>query len=196
MQPPVVGIVLAAGASSRMTGTSKLLLPYQGTTILAATIEAVEASRLDRVVIVTGSDAAVVEASIEARRSMIVSNPEYRRGNMSSMLVGTDAEPDASAFVLVPGDLPTIRTDVINAMVALWEDQAPWAAVTAYADDVAHPFLVSAAAVAELRPYVGEKVLGRFLVDSPDDRVVRLDVPFDAPVDVNTREDYLRLVGE
>ncbi len=188
------GIILAAGASERM-GRPKLLLPFGDTTILGSTIERVEASRLDRVVIVTGFGGEAIEASIEAQRSMIVTNPDFRRGNMSSLLTGADADPGADAFVLVPGDLPTIRTAVIDAMVDLWEHQAPWAAVTAYNGRPAHPFLLSAAAVEELRPFPGEKVLGRLFIDNGDGRVQRLDVSGDAPKDVNTPEDYEELTG-
>lgn len=191
----ITGIVLAAGASGRM-GKPKLLLPFEDTTILGATIEAVEASCLDRVIVVTGYGGEPVEASVEARRSMIVTNPDYRRGNMSSLLTGTDADPDAGAFVLIPGDLPTIQTSVIDAMVALWEEDAPWAAVTSYRNRVAHPFLLSSAAVQEIRPISGEKVLGRLFVDAADGRVMRLEVALDAPRDVNTPEDYQRLLRD
>jgi molybdenum cofactor cytidylyltransferase len=191
----ITGIVLAAGASERM-GVPKLLLPFEDTTILGETIAVVEASRLDRVVIVTGFGAETVEASVEARRSMIVTNPDYRRGNMSSLLTGVDAVPDADAYVLVPGDQPTMRTGVLNRMVTLWEAEAPWAAVTVYRDRSGHPMLLSPPAVEEMRPFPGEKVLGRRFFETGDDRVARLAVPFSAPRDVNTTEDYERLVGE
>jgi hypothetical protein len=42
----------------------------------------------------------------------------------------------------------------------------------------------------------GEKVLGRILIETDDDRVVRLSVPFEAPQDVNTPEDYEALLAE
>jgi len=191
----ITGIVLAAGASERM-GVPKLLLPFEDTTILGATIAVVEASRVDRVVIVTGFGAETVEASVEARRSMIVTNPDYRRGNMSSLLTGADAVPDSDAYVLIPGDQPTTETAVVNDLISLWEAERPWAAVTAYRDRAGHPMLLSSAALEEMRPFAGEKVLGRRFFDVEDERVARLSVPSDAPNDVNTREDYERLLGE
>jgi molybdenum cofactor cytidylyltransferase len=193
--PVTTGVVLAAGASERM-GRPKLLLPYSDTTILGATIEVVEASRLDHVIIVTGFGGETIEASVEARRSLIVTNPDYRRGNMSSLLAAVDSGPESDAFVLIPGDQPTMRTSVLNDMVALWQAETPWAAVTDYRDRSGHPMLLSADAVEETRPFVGEKVLGRLLLDTDDERVVRLDAPFDAPRDVNTPEDYEKLLGE
>jgi molybdenum cofactor cytidylyltransferase len=190
----VTAVVLAAGASERM-GEPKLLLPLRGMTVLNTTLAAVEASRADRVIVVTGANAESVEGSIDAARATITQNPDYRRGNMSSFLTAVAADPDADAFIVVPGDMPEIRTEVIDAMVELWADQAPWAEVTAYADRIAHPILASRGAVNELTGASGEKVLGRLLIESPDERVVRVDVPYDAPRDVNTPGDYTGLTG-
>ena len=230
--PAVTGVVLAAGAAERM-GRPKLLLPFRGSTVLNTTIAAVEASRIGRVIIVTGARAETVEASLGtvicsspsgggaaegggggrgSRQSPVASrqpdgpspdlapsftvvrNPDYRRGNMSSLLTATDDDPDAGAFIVVPGDQPMIRVGVLDAMVDLWIEEGPWAAVTAYSDRIAHPFLLSRTAIESMEEMTGEKVLGRLLVDTPDDRVVQLSVPFGAPRDVNTPEDYEALL--
>ncbi len=191
----VVGIVLAAGAAERM-GEPKLLLPLGGTTILNATIRAVEASAVDRVVVVTGCDADRVEASIETDSVAIVRNPGYRRGNMSSFLSGTDTSREAEAYVLVAGDLPTVRTDAVTAVVGAWRSTGSWAVVAEYTDRIAHPFLLSTNAVTHARSMSGTKVLWRALVDSGDERVMRVALPFDAPSDVNTRSDYEALVED
>jgi molybdenum cofactor cytidylyltransferase len=191
----VTGVVLAAGASERM-GEPKLLLPYRGSTVLNATIAAVEASVVDRVIVVVGFKAEMIETSVEARRAAIVRNLDYRRGNMSSLLTATAADMEVEAFVLVPGDLPTIRTEAIDSMIELWAEEKPWAAVTEYSDRVAHPFLLSRTAVESMKEMTGEGVLGRMLIESSDDRVVRLSVARDAPLDVNTAEDYVELLRE
>lgn len=190
----VTGIVLAAGASERM-GEQKLLLPYRGTTILNVTIATVVSSRVDRVIVVTGAGADAIEESIEDQPVAIVRNPRFDRGNMSSLLTATDADLDAGAFVLVPGDLPAIGRDAIDATVDLWTSKAPWAAVTEYVDRVAHPFLLSRAAVDEAAADTGIKVLWRSLVASEDPRVVRLPSAAPAPTDVNTPADYDELRG-
>ena len=109
---------------------------------------------------------------------------------MSSLLTATGGDQGAEAFVIVPGDMPTIRSSVIDAMVDLWDEERPWAAVAEYANRIAHPFLLSREAVESVAETSGKKVLGRILVDSANDRVVRLKVPHDAPRDVNTPEDY------
>ena len=195
MEESVTGVVLAAGAAERM-GEPKLLLPYGGSTVLNATLASVEASEVDRVIVVTGANADLIEGSVAGDRASVVRNPDYRRGNMSSFLTAAAAEPEASAYILIPGDLPTIRTGVVNQMVELWRDSGPWAAVTSYTDAVAHPFLVSRDALDVATRTSGEKVLGRLLLESSDDRVVHLSVPIRAPRDVNTPADYRALQDE
>ncbi len=190
----VTGIVLAAGASERM-GEPKLVLPYAGTTILKATLGAVLASRVDGVVVVTGADADVVEATLEYPSIVVVRNPDHRRGNMSSLITATDLDTDAGAFILVAGDVPTITSASIDALVDVWIDARPWAAVTAYRDRISHPFLLSRAAVGEAASVTGEKVLWRVLVEEADPRVLRVEADTTAPKDVNTPQDYRELPG-
>ena len=195
MSGSITGVVLAAGAAERM-GTPKLLLPLHDRTVLNATLAAVEASRVDRVIVVTGANYEVVEASILAVRATIVRNPDYRRGNMSSFVTATSTDPDADAFVLVAGDQPTTGADVIDAMVHLWNESHPWAAATEYDDRTTNPFLISRAALNEATQMPGEKVLGRLVVEGNDERVVRLRVAGSSPRDVNTPEDYESLLSD
>ena len=138
----------------------------------------------------------MIEASVEVQRATIVRNPDYRRGNMSSLLTATTTDLEAEAFVLAPGDLPTIRTEAIDSMIGFWAEEGPWAAVTEYSDRVAHPFLLTRAAVEFMKEVAGRRVLGRMLIESGDDRVVRLPVPGEAPLDVNTPENYEELLRE
>jgi len=195
MRGSITGIVLAAGAAERM-GEPKLLLPFGERTVLNTTLAAAEASNVDRVIVVTGANAHSVEASILAMRATVVRNPDYRQGNMSSFLTATSTDPEASAFILIAGDQPTTRTEVIDVMVEVWDEAGPWAAVIEYDDRTANPFLLSRSAVEEAAETPGEKVLGRLLIEGDDDRVVRVRVAATAPRDVNTPEDYEALLGE
>jgi molybdenum cofactor cytidylyltransferase len=195
---PLTAIVLAAGSSERM-GTQKLAMPLGAVTVLDATLRAVSASRVDRIIVVTSPTAppaVTAEPSADGAPPIVfVENPDPRRGNMSSLRTGTDADADANAFVLVPGDLPTIATETIDAMVDVWETDRPWAAVTDYRDRIAHPFLLSRDAMAEMGSVEGTKVLWRALVESGDPRVVRVAADRPAPIDVNTPADYAAVVA-
>lgn len=192
MAATTTAIVLSAGASRRM-GRSKLLLPFRDTTVLGATVTGVAASTVDRVIIVAGPATVTLASNLADDRIAMVENPDPARGNMSSLKVATDSDRDAAFFVLVPGDLPTVETAVINASVHAARSHDPWAIVTAYRDRIAHPFVLSRAAVVEFGDRTGSKVLWQVLVESQDPRVQHLEVDECAPLDVNTPSDYAQL---
>jgi len=188
----LVGVILAAGSAERM-GEPKQLMIYHEKPLLQHVIDAAEVSQLDQVVVVTGASADLVEASIHLRTAVTVRNPEPDRGNMSSLAVGASAAPDADGFVLLMGDQPDLTTSVIEQMIALWRDRRPWGAVTEYNDRIAHPFLLSSAAVEEAVAAGGPKLLWRLLAEDDTGRVVRLATGDAAPIDVNTPDDFRRL---
>ena len=105
MEGPITGVVLAAGAAVRM-GEPKLLLPLGGSTVLNTTLASVEASEVDRVIVVTGANASLIESSIVAERASVVRNPDYRRGNMSSFLTATATDPARVRVHCRPGRPP------------------------------------------------------------------------------------------
>ena len=187
----VAGIILAAGESQRM-GRPKQLLPYGASTVLNATIAAFEASTLASTTVVVGAERESVVASIESDAVSIVVNDHWRRGNLSSLIAGVNGAPDAAAHVVAAGDLPSLSTASIDALVTCWNDVRPWAAVTSYADRIAHPFLLSPEAVEAAIELDGSKALWRLLVASSDDRVVLIDTTDTAPLDLNTPDDYRR----
>ena len=191
----LVGVVLAAGESARM-GRPKQLLPFEGTTLLNFVITQAERSRLDEVVVVTGANADQVEQQLDLARAMVTRNPDYRRGNMSSLVTGAQAVPDASAVLVLMGDMPGVDVEVINRFVDLWRGEQPWAAVADYQDGVAHPFLLSAPALEAALEMQQPKALWTFLVAEPAGDVRHLDVAGPRPRDVDTPEDYAALLAE
>lgn len=190
----VAGIILAAGAAERM-GDLKQLLLHQGIALLQHVVNVAEASRLDQIVVVTGAHGDEVEASLRLERATTTRNRDFRRGNMSSLERGAKTAADADALILLMGDHPGMRVEVVDQMVALWIESRPWAAVTAYSDRLAHPFLLSRPALDEATALGGPKLLWRLLAEDDSGRVVHLPVEHPAPIDVNTPADYDRLTG-
>lgn len=188
----VVGVVLVAGKSERMeAGRLKQLLPFGETTMAGLAVASAEASRLDRVVVVTGREDEAVAAALQLGRSVVVRNDRYEAGNVTSLLVGVDAAGEYGAIVLLLGDMPGVTPDIIDRFVDVWREERPWAALAVYDDGVPnHPFLLSAAAVAAMPQTSGSKVLWRHLVEAPPGPVATLSFSRAAPVDVDTWADY------
>jgi molybdenum cofactor cytidylyltransferase len=84
------GIVLAAGLSSRL-GRNKHLLPINGEPLLRHTLRNILASRLDRVLLVVGHDADEVRRTVFGLPIEIVFNPDFARGQSTSVLAGLTA---------------------------------------------------------------------------------------------------------
>src|SRR6476661_4294520 len=97
---PVTGVLLAAGAGTRLGLGPKALLPYRGRPL----VEALAGTLLDGgcrdVVVVLGAGAAEVEASARLDGCHVLANPEWESGMGSSFLLG-DHAADAADHLLI-----------------------------------------------------------------------------------------------
>lgn len=190
-------MVLAAGLSERMKGpVPKQMLALDGAAMVAVTVSNAEASSLDRVVVVTGYRAAEVKGLLGDGRAEVIENRGYRSGNMSSFRVGAEALDGCDAFVVLLADMPGVSTAMIDQVVAKWHTDHPWVAVSSYDDGLAHPLLFSSDAVTAAVAMEGPKGLWRFLDEAPAENVHQITFEGPKPVDINTREDYERMLEE
>ena len=87
----VAGIILAAGASTRM-GRPKQLLPLQGQTLLGRVLNNALESDLNRIFLVLGHQAQMIKNALgkllRHRRLKIVDNRDYNKGISSSIIAG------------------------------------------------------------------------------------------------------------
>jgi molybdenum cofactor cytidylyltransferase len=184
----MVGIVLGAGGSRRL-GRPKQTLPFGDTTLLGHVLREVEASSLERVVLVVGGAADEALAAVEPARASVARNDAYGSGCASSLLAGLDAAGDFEAVMLLLGDMPGVEPSLIDEVAGAWSERRPWAAVTDYRGGLGHPFVFSAAAFDDLRSLHGDKAVWKLIERHPE-RVERIAVERELPSDVDTWEDY------
>src|SRR4051812_50099252 len=84
----VTAVLLAAGASTRMGGAFKQLLPYKGRTIVEACVETILASGVDDAVVVVGHRADEVADAVSRFPVRVVRNDAYRDGMSTSVKAG------------------------------------------------------------------------------------------------------------
>ncbi len=184
-----VGVVLGAGRSSRF-GTPKQLLPFGDTTMLGQVARNASASKLDRVFVVLGRASEELRGSVDFGRSAVVENTAYGTGCASSLLAGMDAAgEDCEALILLLGDQPGVRTEIIDLVLAEWRRKRPWASVTSYDGALGHPFVFAREAFADLRALHGDKAVWK-LIEAYPERVHRVEIEAPLPPDVDTPEDY------
>ncbi|HSK53207.1 MAG TPA: NTP transferase domain-containing protein [Clostridia bacterium] len=182
----VSAVVLAAGAGSRFGG-GKLRAPLGGVPVLQHVLDAIAAAGIDDVVVVLGADAEAIERAIAWRSERRVLNPDPALGLSSSVRVGLEAAgTDVDAVLLVLGDQPALREDVIRALLAA--DTRRPVVVPRFADDGArNPVLLRRPAFALAGEAAGDRGLGP-LLDAHPDLVTEIGVAGSNP-DVDRRED-------
>lgn len=113
----VTGIILAAGLSSRFSG-NKLRASFQGETVLCRVMLAALASKLSRVIVVLGHQAADMRALLSGFSLDIVINDHFREGQSSSIKKGILAlDDDCKAAMFLAADQPLLMPGIIDALI-------------------------------------------------------------------------------
>jgi molybdenum cofactor cytidylyltransferase len=113
-----IGLVLAAGRSTRMGGPNKLLEELNGKALVRHVVEAALASDLDRVLVVTGHQGAQVEHALAGLSVTFAHNPHFAEGLSTSLITGLAACPkDTEAAMILLGDMPYISKGLIDALL-------------------------------------------------------------------------------
>ena len=197
MTPRTCAVVPAAGRSRRMgEGVQKLLLPLGGTTLIGQVVDALLASDLDKVIVVTGTDGRVAEA-LSGKRVTVVTNADADADMLSSVRCGLRALPHECDTVLVAlGDQPGLTPHLVNEIIAAFRACGHGILVPTHQGRRGHPLVFSKRYGREvLTHYDGEGLRG-LLRAHPDD-VYEMPAPTAAVLhDVDRPEDYERAVGD
>ena len=188
--PPATGVVLAAGASRRL-GRPKQILPYRDTTVLGATLDVARACGFDQLIVTLGGAAQLVRDQVSLDGLEVVTVDDFGTGCSASLRVALDAvEPGSAGIVLMLGDQPGI--DPVNVRrICTGEADIT---VCRYTDGVGHPFWFSRNLFGELSRLHGDKGVWK-LIESGRYPVAELLVDRPVPLDVDTWEDYQRLLA-
>jgi CTP:molybdopterin cytidylyltransferase MocA len=191
----VRAIVLAAGAGSRFGG-DKLEARVDGKPIIQHVLDALADAGLDDPIVVVGARA---PTTTDWRRAELARNPDPARGMSSSLHVGWDAATrdredrrPSNAVLVVLGDQPLVRPEVIRALAAAPVDPERPIVAPRYGQSGAHnPVRIDATAGELVHAASGDRGLGPIIEANPE--LVRwLVVPGDNP-DVDSHGDLARV---
>ena len=189
----VSAVLLAAGASSRFGG-EKLLAPFEGRPLIEATLGNLAGAPVEEVVAVLGPETGPLRGICESHGARTVENPQWRRGQSTSVLAGLRAvRPGTRAAVVLLADQPFVGAEAVERLVAAFGEGAE-VAVATYEGRRRNPVLFSR----EVWPLLEDELAGdegaRGLLGRHPGLVV--EVPCDGvahPADVDTRGDLRRL---
>jgi len=190
----IAGVILAAGQSSRM-GRVKQTLPFRAKTILQWVVDNAIASSLERIIVVIGHRADLVEPAITGRDVTVVINDDYRKGQSSSIKAGLRALPEGTGAVLfMLGDQPLVAPDTINQILNAYESSKSPIVLPIFNGKRGNPVLFSRETFPGLLSLT-EDCGGRSLLKEYAGKVLELQV--DDPYihfDLDTDEDYRTLL--
>ena len=167
----VTGLVLAAGAATRF-GSPKQLAPLDGRPLLQHPLDALAEAGMDDVIVVLGAEAAAIEAAMTWRGERRLVNERPKDGLASSLRVGLEAaaeDPTVDAVLIVLGDQPGLRPEVIEVVLAAAATTGRPIVRPRYERDGApNPVLVRRAAWSLAAGLEGDRGLGPMLAAHPE----------------------------
>ena len=185
-------LILAAGLSSRMDQTNKLLLPFRDRTVLECVVQSTIGVPLGETIVVTGHQDRQIRAVLAPYPVRVAYNPEFATGISSSIRRGVlAAAPETGGYMILLGDMPLITTETIATVAkAATRPGAPPILVATMQGRHGHPVVFAASfreALLQLQGDVG----ARGLIAEHDDWVAPIEV--DDPgifQDIDTRSTY------
>ena len=187
----IAAVVLAAGFARRM-GRQKLLLEFQGKSVVRWSVEAA-LPHVGDCVVVTGRDDAAVRATLSGLAVRFAVNPRPQDGQGSSIAVGIAAlKPWTSAAVIVLGDQLRTPADVLPALLTAHARSHKSIVAPSYRGTRGTPVLFGSDVFLELRALRGDEG-ARAVVAARPERVEVVPLDIAMPTDVDTPEDFARL---
>jgi CTP:molybdopterin cytidylyltransferase MocA len=189
----ISAVLLAAGESVRMRAF-KQLLPFAGKTVVECCVDALLASPVDQVLVVTGYRADDVRHVLGQRPVRLIHNEAFREGMASSIVCGVrSALPDTRAVLIALVDQPTIESSTIGAVVDSYLKEKPLIVVPTFDGKNGHPVLLDMSLRDEVIEMDQTRGL-RHVVHAHSDQTLYLEVGTESILrDIDFPEDYERL---
>lgn len=196
----IAGVVLAAGASSRM-GKAKaaLLIGRTSQTVAARVVQTLLEGGVPQIVVVAGAHVEAVKGAMPSheKRARVVEHPGWQQGQLSSLLAGLAAvdDPQLEGVMVTLVDVPLVTPATVARVIAEWRrTRAPIVRPVEGARH-GHPVIFDRAVFADLRA-ADLNVGAKAVFAAHQARVLNVEVKDSGAFeDIDTPEDYERVIG-
>jgi molybdenum cofactor cytidylyltransferase len=191
----VAGILLAAGASTRME-TPKQLLPAGDALLLERVLAQALQSDLVLVVLVLGFRADQIRTRIRFGKTYsklnIVENAGYESGISSSIITGLSrVEKNCDHIMILLGDMPYIRSGIINRLISGYLASGLSLGALKVRGKRSHPVIIGRPFFPALHRLAGDRGARDLFINHPEQVcLVEPGEDYD-DMDIDTPEDYL-----
>jgi molybdenum cofactor cytidylyltransferase len=189
-------IILAAGESKRM-GFPKMLLEFNGRSMIENVIGNVLSSDIDQTMVVLGAGRELLKELIIKYPVRYCYNDKYEDGMLSSVNCGfRNLPPDPDAVLVFQGDQPLITPDVTNKVIKAFRKSGKGIVIPVCENQRGHPLLVAGKYRCEIFKLEKSEGLRSLAYKFPEDiqevethdpRILR---------DFDTYEDYLNGINQ
>ena len=197
----IVAVVLSAGESSRM-GRPKALLPVDGVRFIEKIVTALKSTRVAKIIAVLGHDADEMRRQIGDLAVTMVVNPNYKQGQLSSLVAAINSIQSSKDSASVDGilvhlvDHPYINPDLVNLMIDRFHETKKLIVVPRYQGRRGHPVIFSSALFAELLAAPLDQG-AKTVVHAHRDETLEIDTEDEGvTIDIDTPEEYRQHVKE
>jgi molybdenum cofactor cytidylyltransferase len=183
-------VILAAGESKRM-GTPKMLLVFNGKTMIENVLDNVADSNSDGILVVLGSGGEGLIDMVRKYKVKYCFNENYRDGMLSSVQCGFKNLPaDTEAVMVFQGDQPFILPAITNSVINAYRSSGKGIIIPVYKGKRGHPLLLDSKysdQIDKIDPAEGLRAITRifpgdvFEVETGDPGILK---------DFDTYEDY------
>ena len=195
MVEPVAGLVLAAGASTRM-GLNKLLLELDGTSLLRRAASRALDAGLAPVVVVLGYEVERARRELHGLDVQVTLNSSHRLGLSGSLRAGIAALPDdVGAAIVILADMPFVTSHMLATLVDRFRHGSAPLVISEYDGAYAPPALYRRSLFRELMAARGDSA-GRETIRRRRAEAEVVRWPAWAMRDIDTQEDYSRSVKD
>ena len=187
----VYAIILAAGSSSRMN-RPKQLLKWRNRPLLEHTILTAGSILNERVIVVLGANAQLIQSVINLDAVTTCINPDWQDGLSSSIRVGIQALPaSAAATLILLSDQPLITAAHLQNLLAGRQKAPARIIASLYHQSVGVPALFPAEFFTQLSSLRGDRGAKSLLMKF-EKSLLTIPLP-EAELDIDNEDDFDRL---
>lgn len=142
--------IIAAGESRRM-GSPKALVPFKGISFVQHLVNATRHSRVGTTRVVLGAAAEEIRPHLGIEPEMIVVNPDWEKGQLSSIQAAIRSLPEnTEGMILSPVDHPLISANLIAQLIHQFDASGKLIVLPSFRGQRGHPVIFRAGLYAEL----------------------------------------------
>lgn len=186
-------VIMASGSSKRM-GRNKLLLTYDGKTLIESILDKVNACGFNDIVLIA-KDKEIIKIG-NSREIKVVNNKRAELGQSESIKLGIVNSKKADGYAFFTGDQPLMDIDTIRYLMKCFNETKDSIVVPAFNDKRGTPVIFPSKFIAELLSLEGDTG-GKGVISKHRDEVKLIEVKSEFLLfDIDTQEDYNRLLNE